>query len=116
MCFFYFALDNVEWFCRISVRKTAKLGQSVNEIFLQINTVPIVLDAIVLRRLLRAEVHAVVSSFLFEKDGTLRTNALARLINKDLHVVFFYIDEVDRPASTSKHKWEGLEIKARKGS
>ena len=77
---------------------------------------PIVLDAIVLRCLLRAEVHAVVSRLLLEKDGTLRPNALARLINEDLHVVFFYVDEVDCPASTSKHKWEGLEIKARKGS
>ena len=82
--------------------------QSVNEIFLQINAVPIVLDAIVFCSLLRAEVHAIVSSLLFEKDGALGTNALARLIHEDLHVVFLHVDEVDRPASTGKYKWEGL--------
>ena len=77
---------------------------------------PIILNSIVFRCLLRAKVHAVTSFCLFEKDGSLRTNALARLIHKDLHVIFLNIDKVDGFPSTGKYKRVGILVKAWKDS
>ena len=77
---------------------------------------PIILDTVIFGSLLGAEVHAVTASLLFEKDGSLRTNALAWLIDKDLHVILFHIYQVDCLSSASNDERESVKIKLWKSS
>ena len=55
--------------------------------------------------------HREATILHFKEDGSLWTNAFARLMYKDLHTAFFHVDKVDCLASTYDYKWESFNIK-----